>query len=613
MVADFSGYATKVGMKCTDGRIIAKDAFAKNHKTRVPLVWQHQADSPENILGHADLENRSDGVYAYGFFNENPKAKEAKELVRHGDIVSMSIYANKLIQQQDTVLHGDIKEVSLVLSGANPGAIIDNISFKHSDGYYESEVNDPESAIIYLGGELKHEEGAGVAEEKKTLEEFLGGLDDHELSLIDELLEMDEDPEEDPEDADNEDSSEAEHNDNNEGESDLIHEDGAGARNIFTNDNKNKMKELSHEDKTALFDDAEALDSLQGALLKHAATYGIDNMELLFPDYQKESNTPTTIDRDTTWVGKLINRTKHLPFAKIKHLAIDITAEEARALGYVKGNRKKEEVVRVMERDTDPQTIYKKQSFDRDDLIDMKDFDAVGWIWPEMRGKVYEEIARAALIGDGRDISNVDKIKEDKIRPIYQDDEFYTFKIDASTATTVAQVLEYMVAARAGYRGKGTPVVFIDQVFHTAALMIKDNIGRRIFNTDAELAAYLRVSEIIDFPYMNQASRTDDDDVVWKPMGIFVNPSDYRMGTNKGGQLVNFEDFDIHYNKYYYLIETRLSGSLMEPLTAYAIERKSTAPALTDPIMSMDIPNIASVMDKYFNPPTTGTTEPASE
>ena len=579
MKFDFSGYATKNDLKCSDGRIIRQDAFKNNDGQTVPLVWQHTHNAPENILGHAVLENREDGVYAFCKFNETPAGKNAKELVTHGDITALSIYANKLIQNGKDVVHGAIREVSLVLSGANPGALIDNLSVVHSDGYYDT-VED--EAIIYTGltiDSLEHEEKKEEPkeepkeekkEEKKEDEETVGDVfstltekqKNVVYAMIGQLLEEEEDKE-DKEDSNNESKKE----ESKGGNETMKH-------NVFENEQKEDI--LSHSDMEAIFSDAKRYGSLKDSIIAH----GITDIDFLFPDATNVTNTPTFIQRDIGWVNKVMNGVHNTPFSRIKSILADITEEDARAKGYIKGKLKKEEVFSLLKRSTTATTIYKKQKLDRDDVVDITDFDVVAWLKAEMRTMLDEEIARAILVGDGRLSSSDDKIDETHIRPIWKDEALYTIKAPVTFAADFTddlkarEFIRTAIKSRKSYKGSGEPTLYTTEDVLTDCLLMEDKMGRVIYDSVAKLATTLRVKEIITVPVMENLSR-EVEAKTYNLMGIIVNLADYNVGADKGGAVNLFDDFDIDYNAQKYLIETRCSGALIKPYAAIALESVS--------------------------------------
>lgn len=555
---DFSGWATKNNLKCSDGRVILQDAFKHNDGNTVPLVWNHQHNESNNILGHAMLENRQEGVYAYCKFNDTEAGKNAKILVEHGDVSALSIYANQLRQQGSNVMHGEIREVSLVLAGANPGAFIDSI-IKHG------ETSDME-AIIYTGEELCHGEEANKEDNKtdgnkteKTVQDVFDTLNEEQktvvYALIGQALESDQE-------------TQNENNKKNGGEETMKH-------NLFDNEsNENKGEVLTHAEMQNIIGDAKRYGSMRESALQH----GITNIEYLFPDAKTINGTPEFIKRDTGWVANVMGGVHHTPFSRIKSMFADITGDEARALGYIKGNLKKEEVFSLLKRTTDPQTIYKKQKLHRDDVIDITDFDVVAWLKAEMRMMLDEEIARAVLIGDGRLASSDDKIQETHIRPIWTDSELYTinhlltFK-SADTADARAKAfIKGAIKSRKEYKGSGQPSLYCTEDILTDCLLLEDNNGRIIYDSEDKLRTALRVKEIITVPVMEGAKRNDGGDRFL--MGLIVNLKDYNIGADKGGAVNMFDDFDIDYNAQKYLIETRCSGALIKPKSAIAIEYK---------------------------------------
>lgn len=589
MKVDFSGYVTKNDILCTDGRKIRRDAFKHNDGNVVPMVWQHCQNDPENILGKVYLENREDGVYGYGVFNNNRKAQASKELVLHGDITAMSIHANKLVERNGEVYHGDILEVSLVTRGANPGARIENVSIAHGDGTY-TDIDD--EAVVHGIGEIDN-----------------FGDDDYHIDMYHEdgtRIDDGDEPEEEISHADSEeDASEksvedifntltaeqkdavyaivgaavAEAENNN-----VKHSDEGGndmRQNAFETQGPVKTGgELVHADtirkvaETTFMDCRNNKTSFKDALKHAAAEYGIDKIETLFPDAKAVSNTPEFVKRRTEWVSKVMGGTKHTPFSRIKSVFADITADEARARGYLKGGKKIEEVFPVMSRVTTPQTVYKKQKLDHDDIIDITDFDVVAWLRAEMRIMLEEELARAILIGDGRLVTSPDKIKEEHIRPIWTDDDFYSYKlqIPAADAANLNILADNFVKSRLHYEGSGRPVTFMAPETVTDLMLQRNKDDERLYKTEAELADALRVSGIVEVPLFYNQIRTDSAGKKWALKAIIVNLSDYTIGADRGGEITNFDDFDIDYNQYKYLIETRISGALTGHHSAVVIE-----------------------------------------
>ena len=611
---DFSGYATKVGIKCSDGRTILQDAFAHCDGKKVPLVYQHLHNDPKNVLGHAVLENRPDGVYAYCSLNNTEAGKTAKALVQHGDISALSIYANSLVQKSSNVIHGVIREVSLVLSGANPEAYIDNLAFEHSDGSIttdESEAFICAGAIIHDGIEIpevsdnqdsseesiSHADDKKDPEDQKTVGEVFDTLNEEQKTVVYTMIAQA------LETQDGEDDEEEDVKHSN------IKGDETMKKNIFDKDSAaTEVRGLSRADLRAIFNDARQSQSTlknaflahgyesisdaladyehQDEVLAHAATYGIDNIGYLFPDARTTTNTPQFIKRDTEWVSKVFGAAKHVPFSRIKTVLADITADEARARGYIKGNEKADEVITLLKRTTDPQTVYKKQKLDRDDIIDITDFDVVVWLRMEMRMMLEEEIARAQLVGDGRLSSSDDKIKEDKIRPIATDDAIYTIEIQIPETATTAQMIDEIIKGRKQYKGTGTPAFYTTPDINGDMLLLKDTTGRRLYNTEADLAAGIRASEIIEVPVMENKvvvltpSTTTETGLQKRLVGISVNMTDYSLGADKGGSISMFDDFDIDFNQFKYLIETRCSGALTMPHSAIAYWKLETIPKL---------------------------------
>ena len=559
---DFCGYATRNDIKCSDGRTIRKDAFKDNDGQTVPLVWQHSHSDPANVLGHALLENREDGVYTYGKFNDTDAGRNAKALVEHGDITALSIYANKLKQSGTNVLHGAIREVSLVLAGANPGAYIESLAVIHG------EDADYEEAIIYSGEnlELAHaeEEKPKEPEKKeekpvaseKTVQDVFDELTEEQKTVVYALIGQ---AIEDAKGGDDEEDDDVKHN---------VFDGSAEYAGSAT---------LSHAEIEAIFDDAKRMGSLRDAVLEHTATYGIEDIDWLFPDVKNLNTPPDWIKRETGWVQQLMGAVHHTPFSRVKSMFADITADDARAKGYIKGNQKTEEVFTLLKRQTLPQTIYKKQKLDRDDVIDITDFDVVAWIKAEMRMMLDEEIARAVLIGDGRSSASDDKISEDHIRPIWTDAALYTINKTIPVAANATEdekakaFIRGCVKARKDYKGTGNPILFTTEDMLTDMLLLEDTTGRIIYDSVDKLATALRVSKIVTVEVMENKTRTISS-VVHTLGGIIVNPVDYNIGADKGGAVSMFDDFDIDVNQMKYLIETRCSGALIKPYSAIAVE-----------------------------------------
>lgn len=584
MEYDFSGWATRNNVRCSDGRTILKDAFKHNDGQIVPLVWNHDHNDPLNVLGHALLENRDEGVYAYCTFNDTDAGRNAKALVEHGDVTALSIYANQLKQQGPNVLHGAIREVSLVLAGANPGAFIDSI-IRHGE---ESD----EEAIIYTGEELVLEHACGGATPKKKKKEM-----EHSQNTIvndknlDEIKDNFTPPSGNKEktvqdvfDTLNEEQKtvvyaligqaldESNQNENNEkeGNDNMKH-------NVFDQDQKEKENVLTHADMETIISEGKRYGSLKDSFLAHTAQYGIDQIDFLFPDAKNVTNQPDFIKRDDSYVQKVLRGVHHTPFSRIKSTHANITADEARAKGYIKGHLKKEEVFTLLKRTTTPTTIYKKQKMDRDDIIDITDFDVVAYIKAEMRMMLDEEIARAILVGDGRSTSSDDKIPETNIRPIAKDDDLYTIKAPVAVAANATEdaiakaFIRTVIKSRKEYKGSGSPTLFTTEDMLTNCLLLEDNNGRIIYDSVDKLATTLRVKEIVPVEVMEGVTRTVSAKNL-PLMAILVNLNDYYVGADKGGAINMFDDFDIDYNQEKYLIETRISGALVKPYSAIAFE-----------------------------------------
>lgn len=565
---DFGGWATRNNLKCSDGRIIRKDAFKHNSGNTVPLVWNHVHNDPLNILGHAVLENRNEGVYAYCTFNNTDAGQNAKELVKHGDISALSIYANRLKQNGGDVLHGEIREVSLVLAGANPGAFIDSV-LAHGE---ESE----DSAVIYTGEDicLSHSDESDNKEEEenmndenlehseKTVAEVFETLNEEQKTAVYAMLGV-------AMEQGSEENQNEEKDDENEGGNNMKH-------NAFEGTDNNKENTLQHSDMEAIISDAKRYGSIKESALAH----GIGNVEYLFPEAKTLNNPPEFISRDMNWVQKVMSKTHHTPFSRIKSQFANITEDEARAKGYIKGKLKKEEVFSLLKRTTTPTTIYKKQKMDRDDVVDITDFDVIAWLKGEMRMMLDEEIARAILIGDGRLPSDDDHINEQHIRPVWTDEDLFTVKckIEAEKGATADDkakaFIKCAVKSRKNYKGSGNPVLFTTEDVLTDCLLLEDQIGRKLYNSVSDLATALRVSEIITVPVMEGAKRQSSTGEKLELLGLIVNLSDYNVGADKGGAVNMFDDFDIDYNQQKYLIETRCSGALVKPYSALAIEFK---------------------------------------
>lgn len=556
-VADFDGWATVAGIKCSDGRVISHHAFEQNDGAVVPLVWQHGHDNVTNVLGHAQLEKKAEGVYAYGFFNGSQQAEHARELIEHGDVTAMSIFANNLKQDGNVVKHGNIVEVSLVLKGANPKATIENVTMAHSDG-------EGYSAIIKMGdGDVSHEYFEGSEEsdsedessdEDKTIGEILSTLTEEQLEAVNYLIAA-------AIDGESEDSEET----NEETEEDMKH-------NVFEGD-KNPENTLSHAAFAELVETAKRNNTTLLDELKHS-DYGIENVGYLFPDAKSITDEPITLDRDQSWVSVVMNGTKHSPFARIKSVLADIRDDKARAKGYAtKAQKKTEEVIKLLTRTTSPTTIYKKQKLDRDDIVDITDFNVVSWLKNEMKGKLNEEIARAILIGDGRKITDPDRVDDEAIRPILKENDLYAIHKSLESNTTDETLVDDIVLASAELEGSGSPTLFIAKKRLVNMLLLKDKNGRRLYETEASLAGALGVSKIVTIPQF-EGLKHDIKGVEHELLAIVVDLRDYTIGSNAGAELGMAESFDIDFNQYKYLMETRLSGSLTAPYSALTISRK---------------------------------------
>jgi len=566
---DFSGWATRNNLICSDGRIIMRDAFKHNDGQTVPLVWNHQHNDPHNILGHALLENRDEGVYAYCKFNETESGKNAKLLVEHGDVTALSIYANQLKQQGPHVIHGTIREVSLVLAGANPEAFIDNVIRHGEYSDEEAVIYTGENISIYHADEKKEEEKTVENKERKneetvkneeTIADVFNTLTEKQKTVVYALIGMALEEKEESEDNDDEDN-----NNPKGGNKTMKH-------NVFDQDYA-KNDVLSHSDMEAIFADAKRYGSLKDSVLAH----GIEQIDYLFPDAKNVTDIPQFIQRDMGWVQKVMNSVHRTPFSRIKSVLANITEEDARAKGYIKGKQKKDEVFTLLKRTTTPTTIYKKQKLDRDDVVDITDFDVVAWIKSEMRMMLDEEIARAIMVGDGRSPSSDDKINEQNIRPIWTDDDLYTIKAPVivpanATADDKAKAfIRAAIKARKNYKGSGEPTLYTTEDVLTDCLLMEDTTGRVIYDSVAKLATALRVKEIVTVPVMENLRRNDGG-TTYELMGIIVNLIDYNVGADKGGAVNLFDDFDIDYNAQKYLIETRCSGALIRPYSAIALE-----------------------------------------
>ena len=614
---DFGGYATKNDLKCADGRTIRKDAFKECDGARVPLVWQHSHGNPGDVLGHAILENREDGVYAYGSFNETTSGQNAKELVRHGDVRALSIYANQLVQKGGDVLHGMIREVSLCLAGANPGAMIEDLSFEH----YDDEDSEFE-ATIYNGDniELAHSADSEKKEEKpepkgeakpeeknepekkdvkedkpmaneneKTVKDVFDSLTEEQKNVVYYMIgqALEQNGADDKEDED-----EMKHNafEGDTMENSMSHAEINAAMATVISDAKRygslKDSYEHHLEEGVLMHAIDAnnmeVPDVSNATYATTVGYGVNGIDYLFPEARTLNNTPEFLKRDTDWVDVVMSGVHKSPFSRVKSIIANISEDEARAKGYLKGHMKKNEFFSLMKRTTVPQTIYKKQKMDRDDIVDITDFDVVAWIKSEMRMMLNEELARAILVGDDRLTTDDDKISEEHIRPIASDNALFTVKATVATgATPEATAKNFMKASirsRKDYRGSGNPTLFTTEEWLTNMLLIEDEIGHPLYHSEAELATALRVSKIVTVPVMENKTDASGNEL----MGIIVNLRDYNVGADKGGEVNMFDDFNIDYNQYIYLIETRCSGALIKPYAAIALYKTSSSSTTTE-------------------------------
>jgi HK97 family phage prohead protease len=654
MEPDFSGYATKAGLKCSDGRTITADAFKHQDKVKVPLVWQHMHNEPTNVLGHAILEARDDGVYTRGYFNKTEQGQYAKALVQHGDITALSIYANQLVEKVKagikSVLHGSIREVSLVLSGANPGALIDNVAIAHGEGEVETLEDE---VIIYTGLPLVHSESSekdgdqkvehadDKSDDEDTVLAVYNSLTDKQKEvvhfMIGEALESADDKSDDKsgtakhsdvegsaegeasadestegetdesEDSDGKtDDSTTDSNDDNSTEGDLNHKEGSTDMNVFDQSATSTVddsKKLTHDQFNDIMAQVKKGASFRELVLAHADEYGITDINMLFPDAKALTQTPEFISRRMEWVASVLSGTKHSPFAKVKTIQADIREEEARAKGYIKGNRKKEEVFKLLKRTTSPATIYKKQKLDRDDILDITDMNVVNWLKAEMRLMIEEELARAILVGDGRSSLDEDKVKDPEgavdgtgIRSILHDDELYAVRAELAANVSPKDAVKGLVRARTKYRGSGKPTLYVSDNYLTDIMLEEDKFGRALYETEAALADKLRVKEIVTVDLFDEYPGL---------FAIMVSLQDYTIGTNAGGELTSFEDFDIDYNQHKYLQETRLSGGLTKPFSAVVVSRgtgtlaTATQPSFDGTTNTITIPTATGV--SYFN------------
>lgn len=556
MKYDFSGYVTKHNVMCSDGRTISKEAFRESDKARVPLVYQHNHNDVSQVLGYVDLEHRDEGVYGYGSFNGTASAQNAREQVKHGDITSMSIYANHIRQNGTMVVHGEIKEVSLVLSGANPGARIDNLAVVHDD--FEETIDD--EVIVYSGESFDLEDGSPksdtVEHADDSVLDVFNTLNNTQKNAVYFMLVA-------LANALGEDEDEDEVSQSDEGDDEMSY-------NIFEGESKSKETSvLTHDQIGQIFKDAKKMGSLKDSVLAHADDYGITNIEMLFPDAKLVNGvSPEWIKRKTEWVDGVLNGCRHSPFSRIKMMYADITLDTARAKGYVKGNMKKEEFFSLSKREVGPCTIYKKQKLDHDDIIDITSFDVVSWIKGEMRMMLDEEIARAILIGDGREVDDEDKINNKCLIPIVEEAELYVTKVTLPASATPDEEIDAMIKAMDDFEGTGTPNMYLPRQRLIDYKLIKDKNGRRIYSSDAEIANLIGVGRMVEVPVM-KGVKVDGKELV----GIIVNLADYTIGADKGGQISFFDDFDIDYNQYKYLYETRISGCLTKMKSAVVVLR----------------------------------------
>jgi Caudovirus prohead serine protease len=619
---DFSGYATKAGLKCSDGRTIMKDAFAHQDKTTVPLVWQHTHSEPGNVLGHGVLENRDDGVYVYGYFNDTDAAKNAKTLVGHKDITSLSIYANQLTEKAKAVLHGYIREVSLVLSGANPGALIDNISIAHADG---DVVTLEDEAIIYTGLELNHADGSASdpantgdveddVENSTTVQEVYDSMTPEQQAVVHYMVGAA---------LEGESGDDASHSSDDEsGKKELVHDDNEKegrrmTRNVFeqTGAKKEENHTLTHDAMKGIFADAQRIGSLKQAVEAYALKHGIENIDVLFPEVRTITDTPEFDSRRVEWVKGVLGGARKSPFTRIKSLVADLTFDEARAKGYIKGNLKKEEFISASKRITTPTTIYKKQKLDRDDILDITDFNVVTWLQGEMRLMLDEELARAVLIGDGRDPADEDHILDPVgapqgagIRSIMNDDDLYAATVNVNLAdanSSPSELVDEVIRSMRLYKGSGSPTFYTTLPVITTMLLVRDTLGRRIYNTVADIASEMGVSAIVACQALE-----DEPDL----LGIVVNLTDYTIGTDAGGEVNFFDFFDIDYNQYKYLLETRVSGALTKIRSALVLKSVAGSATLVTPTepafdgTTITVPTVAGATYKRADTNATVTT-----
>lgn len=575
---DFCGWATRTNVKCSDGRTIMSGAFDDMDGKKVPLVWNHDHENLRSVIGHSLLKVRPEGVYCYNKLNDSTDGNEARIRVNNGDLDSLSIYANQIKQTGTNVVHGNIREVSLVLAGANPGAFIDTV-ISHSDDCDEEAII-YNSEIIHSAdvehadekSEPKNESKSESSSDDETIDEVIKSMTETQRDVMFALIGQ----------ALGETGDESDDDDNNSEEGDNV------KHNVFDAESTTDNTELVHsaldniiaEAKTGysmkrIYNDYLASHTEEAPAIQHAATYGVEPVDMLFPEAKTINTTPEFVQRDMGWVSTLMGSVHHTPFSRIKSVFADITADEARARGYMKGKLKHDEVITLLKRTTTPQTVYKRQRMDRDDIIDITDFDVVAWLKAEMRMMLDEEIARAVLVGDGRSSASDDKISEEHIRPIWKDDDFYTIKASFTTASDASKdaeaFIDTAIRSRKDYKGSGNPILFTTEDMLTDMLLLKDQIGHYMYNSVTDLATRLRVRQIVTVEVMENQTRS----VTSKThtlKGIIVNPTDYNIGADRGGAINMFDDFDIDYNQQKYLIETHISGALIKPYSAIAIE-----------------------------------------
>lgn len=597
MEADFSGYATKAGLQCSDGRTIMPGAFKHQDKMRVPLVWQHGHSDPENVLGHAVLENRDDGVYTYGFFNKSAKAVHTKSLLDHGDITMLSIWANELVERSGKVLHGAIREVSLVLSGANPGALIENVTISHAD---DDNVTLEDEAIIYTGLEIEHADSTASSDanppanpdDGETIQDVYDSMTDKQKEVLHYMLAQALDSV----DTGNTDNTGMQQDNVNDDSNNTDQEGSPMTRNVFEKGDKGTDSPiLSHADIKGIVADATKIGSLKQAVENYALSHGINQIDTLFPEATDLTSAPEFFTRRTEWVNSVLNGARKSPFSRVRTSWADLTYDDARAKGYITGAEKQEEFYATARRETNPQTIYKKQKLDRDDILDITDFDVVAWMKGEMRLMLDEELARAILVGDGRNVADPDKILEDRIRPISKDVDMFVINVACDANADIGNFVDAVISYRALYRGSGLPTMYCGEGLLSKFMLLKDTLGRRIYSSLDQVAAEMRLAGIVPVDIFDPAAGN--------PLAIIVNMTDYNIGADKGGQVNLFDDFDIDYNQYKYLIETRVSGALVKLKSAIVVKQGTfvAPPAGTGHIIVPEPPN-----ERQSNPPVHG-------